>query len=282
VTFDNAANDGAPRERDNVRSDVEGASGGGGPDTLTGNRAANVLAGGAGEDFVDGGRGVDDLRGGAANDTLRSRDGRRDRVACGAGQDMAIADRLDRVLPGCELVDRGGAGPVLGRAGVLQPARGRVGLSLPGTERFVPLKDRVRVPFGSDVDASAGAVRVRTARTRSGGGRSATVSGGRFRSRQRRLPEAVTELSLTGAPTARCRRGPPGRGLRSLLVRSRGGFRTRGSHATATGRGAQWVTRDRCDGTLVRVRRGRVSVVDRTSKRRLTLRAGRSYLAKAR
>jgi Ca2+-binding RTX toxin-like protein len=282
VTFDDVANDGEPGERDNVRSDVEGASGGGEPDTFTGNSVTNVLAGGAGEDFADGGGGLDDLRGGAANDTLRSRDGRRDRVACGAGRDMAIADPVDRVLPGCELVDRGGARPVLGRASVLRPARGRLGLSLPGTERFVPLRDRVRVPFGSVVDAGAGAVRVLSASSRQGGRRSATVSGGRFRSRQQRRRGAVTELSLAEAVTARCRRGARGRDLPGLRTRSRAGFRTRGRRATATGRRAEWSIQERCDGTLVRVRRGRVRVVDLRRKRRLILRAGGSYLARAR
>jgi hypothetical protein len=38
---------------------------------------------------------------------------------------------------------------------------------------------------------------------------------------------------------------------------------------------------DRCDGTLTRVRRGRVDVRDFTRRRTIRLRAGRSYLARA-
>jgi Ca2+-binding RTX toxin-like protein len=282
VTFDDAANDGEPGEGDNVRSDVEGASGSGGPDDITGNGLANPLAGGAGEDFVEGARGSDDLRGGGANDTLRARDGTRDRVACGPGLlDLAIVDAADRVLPGCELVDRGDGAPLLGRAAVLRPARASPRLKLPGTERFVPLEDRLRVPFGAVVDAAAGTVRVgatgsaRARRAR----RAATVSGGRFRIAQRRRRGAVAELRLDG-PAAACPRRAGRRALRSLLVSSRAGFQTRGRHALARGRGAHWLTRERCDGTLVSVRRGTVRVVDLRSSRRLTLRAGRTYLAR--
>ena len=47
-----------------------------------------------------------------------------------------------------------------------------------------------------------------------------------------------------------------------------------------TGRNATWTSEDRCDGTLTRVRRGRVSV--RAARRTVTVRAGRAYLVKAR
>jgi hypothetical protein len=43
-----------------------------------------------------------------------------------------------------------------------------------------------------------------------------------------------------------------------------------------------WLTADRCDGTVTRVTRGRVAVRDFRRKRTILLRAGKSYLAKAR
>jgi ferric-dicitrate binding protein FerR (iron transport regulator) len=47
-------------------------------------------------------------------------------------------------------------------------------------------------------------------------------------------------------------------------------------------RGTIWLTEDRCDGTLVRVVRGRVDVRDLTRRRTVVVRAGQSYLAPAR
>jgi hypothetical protein len=47
-------------------------------------------------------------------------------------------------------------------------------------------------------------------------------------------------------------------------------------------RGTLWLTEDRCDGTLIRVRTGRVQVTDTVRNRRIILRSGQSYLARAR
>jgi hypothetical protein len=47
-------------------------------------------------------------------------------------------------------------------------------------------------------------------------------------------------------------------------------------------RGTIWLTEDRCDGTLTRVRRGRVVVRDFELGRKVVLTRGESYLARAR
>jgi len=47
-------------------------------------------------------------------------------------------------------------------------------------------------------------------------------------------------------------------------------------------RGTIWFTQDRCDGTLVRVRRGVVAVRDHARGRKVLVRAGHSYLARRR
>jgi hypothetical protein len=46
-------------------------------------------------------------------------------------------------------------------------------------------------------------------------------------------------------------------------------------------RGTIWLTKERCDGTLTQVTRGVVSVRDLTARKTVTVRAGRSYLARA-
>ena len=100
-----------------------------------------------------------------------------------------------------------------------------------------------------------------------------------------RLP--VTTLELSG-PLACPKRKPSAVGaskpppVRRLWGNAKGRFRTRGKYASATVRGTVWLTEDRCDGTLVRVRSGRVEVTDQVANRRVIVRGGQSYLARAR
>ena len=48
----------------------------------------------------------------------------------------------------------------------------------------------------------------------------------------------------------------------------------------ATVRGTNWLTADRCDGTLVQVRKGTVQVLDISKHRQIPVRAGKTYLAR--
>jgi Ca2+-binding RTX toxin-like protein len=89
ITIDNAANDGAVGEGDNVMDTVEGVGGANGNDTIIGSSSANTLFGGGGgddlqglggRDLLDGefpggfgGFGPDDLSGGAGIDTVSYR-----------------------------------------------------------------------------------------------------------------------------------------------------------------------------------------------------------------
>jgi hypothetical protein len=52
--------------------------------------------------------------------------------------------------------------------------------------------------------------------------------------------------------------------------------------ASSPVRGTRWLTEDRCDGTLTRVASGAVAVFDRSRHKTVIVRAGRSYLARAR
>jgi hypothetical protein len=206
--------------------------------------------------------------------------------------------------------------PVLGRTFNLEPVRGDVYVSVRGSaaaararaaqlpagyvppvkgRRFVPLQEARQVPMGSFVDTRFGTVRLATAR-----GRTRRVQAGRFsagafqvlQSRRRRA-RGLTELRLKGGNFKRCRTGRTGkrssvqaarlsrRTIRRLRGRGRGRFRSRGRHSAATVRGTIWLTADRCDGTLTRVRRGKVAVRDFRRRRTVIVRAGRSYLARA-
>ena len=56
--------------------------------------------------------------------------------------------------------------------------------------------------------------------------------------------------------------------VRKLWGDGRGRFRTRGRYGAATVRGTKWLTQDRCDGTRVRVVRGKVGVQDLVQPKR--------------
>jgi len=69
--------------------------------------------------------------------------------------------------------------------------------------------------------------------------------------------------------------------VRRLWGDGHGRFRTKGRSGAATVRGTKWLTEDRCDGTLVRVARGVVSVRDFVRKKTVTVKKGHQYLARA-
>ena len=70
------------------------------------------------------------------------------------------------------------------------------------------------------------------------------------------------------------------RGAKLWAKDKRGRFRTRGSNSVATTRGTFWLTQERCKGTLTKVYEGAVAVRNRKTGKRVTVRAGKSYLAR--
>ena len=176
--------------------------------------------------------------------------------------------------------------PDLGSTVNVTPESGVVMVRLPGEGGFVPLVAGASVPVGSEVDARYGKVQLTTA-TASGATQSAVFHGSKFVVRQH--DAALTDLVLRGnlgscpkasgssALASRARRGSS----RRLWGNGEGRFRTRGSHGIATVRGTHWLTEDRCDGTLVVVRRGVVEVRDLAKRRTVTVRAGQRYFARA-
>jgi hypothetical protein len=185
--------------------------------------------------------------------------------------------------------------------------RGQVFASLPGNaafasltvpglkgRRFVPLTAARQIPMGSLLDTRRGTIRITTAQNPSGSTlQSGEFASGVFQVLQSRQASArgLTELRLKGSSFAGCRSSSRGKGtalaalsrrvLRRLRSRATGRFRTGGRYSAATVRGTTWLTADRCDGTLTRVSRGRVVVRDFRRRKNITLRAGKSYLARA-
>jgi RTX calcium-binding nonapeptide repeat (4 copies) len=72
-----------------------------GDDLLVGAEGADCLLGQGGSDRLRGGPGRDRLNGGKGDDVIAARDGSRDTVKCGKGDDRAKLDRADRAS-GCE------------------------------------------------------------------------------------------------------------------------------------------------------------------------------------
>ena len=248
----------AAGRRDDIGVDVEGARGGRGHDLLVGNANDNLLDGGAGDDQVEGGGGVDRLRGGSGRDLVVARDGVPDAVRCGTRPDIALVDAEDEVVAAlsdqCERVDGGGSGARRGAVRI-GPARGcSLPMRLPGARRWFVLGTRAALPARSLVDASGCAARTPGVVLRRGAF-SVFARGGR------------AHVGLRGGRG--CKRLDVTTAARALVVHT-------GRVVTSASRAA-WSVSEGCAGAAVRVRSGRVRVIDRRSGRRLVLGPGRAY-----
>ena len=183
---------------------------------------------------------------------------------------------------------------------------GIVLVRMPGTHRTVVLHDASSLPVGAVVDARHGAVTFVTVPNEQGEPQEATFSGAVF-SVDQKATGPYTDLRLRGGSFASCsaRRSHPAarrsvfgrsflplasmtrkrrgrrRAVRKLWGSGHGHFRTRGRNGAATVRGTVWMTADRCDGTLVRVKRGLVDVRDFARHKNVSVPAGHSYFARA-
>ena len=169
--------------------------------------------------------------------------------------------------------------PTLGKIVDALPVSGTVTYKTPGAKRFELLKDGEHLPVGTVVDATRGRVQI-VATDGLDHLQKGTFYKGAFIVKQRRVRFAPAELVLTDAPRrARTSRKRQALSTRELWGISRGHFRTRGRFAAATVRGTQWITRDLPSGTLVRVRRGSVSVRDFVKHKTVVIRAVKTYFA---
>jgi hypothetical protein len=190
--------------------------------------------------------------------------------------------------------------PQQGKTLNIGKTKGVVKVRLPGARHTVTLRKDASVPIGSVLDARDGAVTVTTVPREDGVKQWATFSGATFQVLQPKTGLAITSIRLRGGNFASCGRpfanrslaaglfGPSAfaskrskRKVRSLWGRGKGHFRTRGRNGAATVRGTIWLTEDRCDGTLVKVRRGVVDVRDFPKKKTFVVTAGHSHFARA-
>jgi hypothetical protein len=179
------------------------------------------------------------------------------------------------------------ARPVYGRAVGVVAVAGQVRVKLPGGHGFVALGDASRLPNGSVVDSRAGVVQLTSARP-GGSTQTAAFSGAAFAVHQPASSGGLTDLVLRGDAPGSCAPHGASRAFASAASRTRrlwgsghGRFRTRGRYGAASVRGTVWLTEDRCDGTLVRVHRGRVAVRDLVRHRTTYVRAGHSRFVRA-
>jgi hypothetical protein len=143
-----------------------------------------------------------------------------------------------------------------------------------------------RIPYNAIVDVTDGSLRLVTDT-----GTLRVFGSGVFarfkllRGTDKKKP--IVELRLTGGDFGVCKRKTSSASageatsptVRQLWADGKGQFRTNGRYSSATVRGTNWLTADRCTGTFTQVKRGVIEVSDRRLKRLITLRAGRSYLA---
>jgi sugar lactone lactonase YvrE len=183
--------------------------------------------------------------------------------------------------------------PELGEVVVAEPS-GRVRFKRPGGRWRRLAGTGAELPVGTSLDTRRGSIRLTTA-ARNGSDQTGMFGGGIVQVRQPRRAQGRVDLHLRGGDFGACRRARGARSsgvvagasrvrrVRRLWGRDSGGrFRTYGRHSHATVRGTRWLTVDRCGGTLTRVTEGAVVVRDLGRRRNVLVRAGRSYLAKAR
>ena len=199
--------------------------------------------------------------------------------------DWALGPPTSPGGPGGPGAPAGDGDPTLGVDVIVEPVSGVVTVrSGGGFERLTAPR---RVPVGSLVDATKGRVRVVSATGTPGKRQTGTFSGAQFRVDQSSDPRAkgLTRLTLKGASFRACggkgARGSRSRTIRRLVASVRGRFKVTARNSSATVRKTVWRTEDRCDGTLTKVRRGRLVLRDKRRARNVKLGAGQSYLAGA-
>jgi hypothetical protein len=180
--------------------------------------------------------------------------------------------------------------PINGKKVIVKPEAGKVLIKLPGSKKFVPLKELKEIPVGAVIDATKGRVLL-TSIDPDGTQQSAEFFGGVFRVKQRdgaglvvlelldtvACPATGSVLRGTFASASSAR---PARAGSKLWGSGHGSFRTEGNNGSATVRGTIWLVEDRCDGTtFFKTRRGVVSVRDFVAHKTLPLPAGKTYLA---
>jgi phosphodiesterase/alkaline phosphatase D-like protein len=177
--------------------------------------------------------------------------------------------------------------PVLGRTANVATVAGQVRIRLPGTPGFVALSGARQIPYGTVVEATHGEVGVAAATPAGGiwigrffdgkfvltqggdGNVLATLAGGNF--------SVCSPRRRAGHVTRRVARGHL---VRRLWAETGGNFSTKARYAEGIVHGAQWLTEDLCEGTLILATREHVEVTDLVHGRRAVVAAGRVDIVK--
>ena len=179
------------------------------------------------------------------------------------------------------------APPTLGATATITAVSGTVSVQLPGAAGVQPLSAASTVPVGTTIDATRGTVKLTNVRDATGKLQTATFWGGKFTVDQRRRTTTPTTLTLAPINCPKTARHTAAVDPRRTRVRqlwgrdNHGRFVTRGTSAVATVRGTEWLMRDTCAGSLVRVTTGSVSVRDLIRHDTIIVDAGHSYLARS-
>jgi PKD repeat protein len=192
--------------------------------------------------------------------------------------------------------------PHKGRSVTVEVERGIILVRVPGSRRYVPISTLTEIPLGSIIDARKGRARITSeVDPKTGRTQSSLFYEWYFRILQTKGAKPYTEARMVNGSFAGCTRARTGaaaapaglraqsaaakprskRKIRQLWGRGKGNFRTGGKRSAATVRGTWWLVTDRCDGTLTRVKVGRVDVRDFRLRKTIKLSAGKQYLAKA-
>jgi hypothetical protein len=192
---------------------------------------------------------------------------------------------------------------VNGTSAIVRTVSGTITVTLPGGSAHAVAALGENVPVGTIIDATRGTAALTTALP-AGTTQTAHFFDGAFTVRQARGPNALTDIILRSirfsrlcgsrarattaaaaaeglvAESAATKRKRSKRVVSRLWGDGKGKFRTRGRESAATVRGTRWLTEERCDGTLTRVRRGSVTVKNTRTGKTVVVRAGHSYLAR--
>jgi len=143
----------------------------------------------------------------------------------------------------------------------------------------VPLSPSL-IKLGAEIDARKGTVEI----TRSDGGVAKFYDGIFKLSQSGGYTVLTLSEKLTGCPKAKkssasaAAKKPKSR---KLWGDGKGKFRTKGQYSAATVRGTIWLVQDTCTTTLTRVKQGVVEVQDLVKKKKVLVKAPKSYTARA-
>jgi hypothetical protein len=188
--------------------------------------------------------------------------------------------------------------PVAGTSVGAAPTSGEILIKLPGHHGYKRLLQGELVPLGATIDARHGGVLIESS-TGPGEQASGRFSGGVFKVTQARhgtVTVLVLQSNFALCPSSRPSAAPLAAAasakkkpkkktkkkskkvVNQVFGNAHGQFATQGQYATAADQGTAWRVSDRCDGTLIAVITGKVTVTDRVHHRTFVLKGGHSYL----